>query len=158
MGFFSFIGDAIDAIGKVGQSIIDVAVDVVEGVGDIIVAVVEVAVDVVSDIIGWIMPDTPDFAIPDAVEYAGILVNKRATISQVPIIYGTRKIGGSIVHQPSSGTDNEYLYYVVVLCEGEIHEIGDIMLMIFYRQMHVGRGSIPFSGSVQLLVISGSDQ
>ena len=34
---------------------------------------------------------------------------------------------------------------------------------IFYRQMHVGRGSIPFSGSVQLrrgglLVISGSDQ
>tara|TARA_R110002126_G_scaffold25490_1_gene87074 strand:- start:1332 stop:4199 length:2868 start_codon:yes stop_codon:yes gene_type:complete len=126
MGFFSFIGDAIDAIGDLGQSIIDVAVDVVEGVGDAIVAVVEVAVDVVSDIIGWLMPDTPDFAIPDAIEYAGILVNKRATTSQVPIIYGTRKIGGSIVHQPSSGTDNEYLYYVVVLCEGEIHEIGDI--------------------------------
>ena len=97
------------------DDIVDIIDDIVDGIGDII-----------EDVIGWIvpMPEIPDFGTlrPDQ-NAKGILVNKISSNGAIPIIYGTRKVGGNIVFLATSGTDNQYLYMALVLGEGEISEV-----------------------------------
>ena len=82
--------------------------------------------------VGWLFarsrkPDIPDFGTDDfdATE-KGILVNKQSNDASIPVVYGERLIGGTRVFIEASGTDNEFLYVALVLCEGEINSIGEI--------------------------------
>ncbi len=105
---FSFVGDFID------------------DVGDFIGDVVDVVVDVVEDVVGWLIPqpDIPEFGDDYAEQQAqGILVNKFRANASIPIVYGTRKVGGNVVFLETSGTDNQYLYMALVLSEGEINSV-----------------------------------
>ena len=61
-------------------------------------------------------------------KYEGTLLNKQSNNAQIPVVYGQRRVGGTRVFLASSGDDNLYLYVVLVLCEGEIEEIGDIYI------------------------------
>ena len=60
--------------------------------------------------------------------YSGTLLNKQSNNAQIPVIYGQRRVGGTRVFMATSGTDNAYLYLVLVLCEGEIQECGDVYI------------------------------
>ena len=60
--------------------------------------------------------------------YSGTLLNKQSNNAQIPVIYGKRRVGGTRVFMATGGTDNTYLYLVLVLCEGEIQEIGDVYI------------------------------
>ena len=103
--------------------------DIVDSIVDIVEDVVDIVVDVVEDVIGWLvpMPEIPDFGELHAEQQAkGILVNKFTANAHIPIIYGTRKVGGNVVFLETSGTDNEFLYMAVVLSEGEIDDIPTI--------------------------------
>jgi len=94
-------------------------------IGDII----DVIVDIVESVISWLlpMPDIPDFGELDNTA-KGVLLNKRSSNSGIPIIYGTRKVGGNLVFMETSGTDNEYLYAILILSEGEIDDITSIFV------------------------------
>ena len=87
-------------------------------------------------------------------EQRGVLVNKESNIEQIPVIYGTRRVGGVRVFVSTDGTyktvggstnwysgyhpdtevyddvtgtpTNEYLYIALVLAEGEVESITDI--------------------------------
>jgi len=75
------------------------------------------------------VPDTPDFATNSFDEFEkGILLNKQSNDSNIPVIYGERLVGGTRVFVESSGTDNEYLYIALVLSEGEINSIEEILI------------------------------
>ena len=103
--------------------------DIVDSVVDIVSDVVDIVVDVVEDVIGWLipMPEIPDFGELHSEQQAkGVLVNKFTANAHIPIIYGTRKVGGNVVFLETSGTDNEFLYMAVVLSEGEIDDIPTI--------------------------------
>ena len=80
----------------------------------------------ISKTISWLTPkvELPDFT-QDA-DAQGVLVNKQSNNANIPIIYGTRLIGGTRVFLETSGTDNQYLYGALVLCEGEINGITKI--------------------------------
>ena len=108
MGLFSFVGDIIDFVGDLGQTIIDITVDAL------------------GDVVGWLVkiPNMDDLEA----KYRGVLVNKQSNISARPIIYGQRMVGGTRVFMATSGDDNTYLYIVLDLCEGEVHAIGDIYI------------------------------
>lgn len=58
---------------------------------------------------------------------SGVLVNKNSNIEPIPVIYGTRRVGGTRVFvstQDASGGDpNEFLYIALVLCEGPVQSI-----------------------------------
>jgi len=107
--------------------------DITDGIGDFISDVVgfvedvvEVVVDVVQDVIGWLvpLPEIPDFGDDYAEQQAqGILVNKFRANASIPVVYGTRKVGGNVVFLETSGTDNQYLYMALVLSEGEIDSV-----------------------------------
>ena len=115
MGFN--LGKALGNLGKGIVDIFDFAVDVV--------------VDVVDVAIGWLTPevDIPDFGQIQADQNAkGVLVNKFSANAFIPVVYGTRKVGGNVVFLETSGTDNQYLYMALVLSEGEINDITSIFV------------------------------
>ena len=58
----------------------------------------------------------------------GSLVNKQSNVEPIPVIYGERRVGGVRVFVASSGANNTFLYMAIVLCEGEIQAITDILI------------------------------
>ena len=93
--------------------------------------VVDTVVDVADEVIGFLTPeiDIPDFGEINAEQNArGVLVNKFNANAFIPVVYGTRKVGGNVVFLETSGTDNQYLYMALVLSEGEINDIVSIQV------------------------------
>ena len=83
---------------------------------------------IVEDVISWIIPipEIPD--IPQQEQSKGTLINKQSNNASIPIVYGERLLGGTRVFLETSGTDNQYLYGALVLCEGEINAITEIRI------------------------------
>ena len=74
-------------------------------------------------------PDIEDFGTTQFDDFEkGLLLNKQSNDSSIPVIYGERLIGGTRVFVESSGTDNQYLYVALVLSEGEINSIEQILI------------------------------
>ena len=94
--------------------------------------VVSAPVKIVSKALSWIMPkppEIPDFGTTDFDDFeTGILLNKQSNDANIPVIYGTRLVGGTRVFMETSGTDNTYLYMAIVLSEGEINDITEIRI------------------------------
>lgn len=57
---------------------------------------------------------------------AGVLLNKESNIEPLPVIYGTRRVGGVRVFISTEGATNEYLYIALALCEGPVASIASI--------------------------------
>jgi len=58
----------------------------------------------------------------------GYLLNKQSNNEPIPVIYGSRLVGGTIVFIEVTGDSNEYLHLVIVLCEGPISAINTVYL------------------------------
>ena len=88
-------------------------------------------ISIVSAALTWLRkPDEPEFNFDSTPENIakGILVNKTSANGQIPVIYGTRKVGGTLAFLETSGTDNQYLYMALILGEGEINDITQIFV------------------------------
>ena len=130
-----FVEDLFDFVG-------DVVTETVDFVGDVVTGVVDVVVDVVDEVISWVVPqpEVPEFSEEFEEQQArGILVNKLLANSSIPVVYGTRKVGGNVVFVETSGTDNQYLYMAVVLSEGEIDSV---------QTLFVNNNQVTLSGSL----------
>ena len=94
-----------------------------------------------TKVISWLIPipDVPDLSNFNQEEQKGILVNKQSNDANIPVVYGTRLLGGTRVFLETSGTDNQYLYGAIVLCEGEINDITEI---------RVDDSAVTFSASI----------
>ena len=102
-----------------------------EEIVDFVEDVIDVIVDLVEDVIGWLIPipEIPDFGdIQPDQNAKGVLVNKFSSTAHIPVVYGTRKVGGNVVFLETSGTDNEFLYMAIVVSEGEINDITSIFV------------------------------
>ena len=106
--------------------------DVIDDIKD----VVDDGLDLIGDffdetldfLLGWMMPDMPDMPdFEDMLHGDGIMVNKRNSNSSLPVIYGTRRIGGNIVWLATS-PDNQFLYVVIALCEGQVAKMTELYL------------------------------
>ena len=80
------------------------------------------AISLAIQVISWLRkpetPDTPTMEIQAEQNAKGVLLNKQSASAPIPVIYGTRKVGGIISFIETSGADNEYLYMIVTLSEG----------------------------------------
>ena len=89
---------------------------------------IQVAIAVISWLRKPDLPDTPNMDnIPEQTA-KGILLNKTSSNAPLPVIYGQRKVGGTAVFMETSGTDNEYLYMILALCEGGIESCEKIYI------------------------------
>ena len=97
--------------------------------GGAVKKIVEFPIKVVSKALSWLAPkpEIPEFGETDFDSFEkGILLNKQSNDANIPIVYGERLLGGVRVFLETSGTDNEFLYMALVLCEGEINSIEEI--------------------------------
>lgn len=67
-------------------------------------------------------PDIPEIStgIDQVPADRGVKLNKVGSSNAIPIIFGPRRVGGTIVFMDTTGTNNEYLHLVMTLCEGPI--------------------------------------
>ena len=128
-----FIKDVID-------NVIDTVVDVVD-------EVVDTVVDVVEEVVSWVIPEMPELpefnATPiDSQDLGtqGILLNKRKSDSSLPLLYGTRRVGGNIVWLATTD-DNQYLYVVLALCEGQVARFTELYLDDQFYATYTGSDS-----------------
>jgi len=106
------------------------------GLGDFVKSIVRPVKKILKPIvkiftkaISWLIPtpDIPDFGVGEFDDFErGILLNKQSNDAAVPVVYGERLLGGVRVFLETSGTDNEFLYMALVMCEGEINSIQEI--------------------------------
>ena len=91
--------------------------------------IITAPIKIFSKAFSWLQPkiDIPDFSIGEFDDFEkGILLNKQSNDAAIPVVYGTRLVGGTRVFLQTSGTDNEFLYMALILSEGEINAISEI--------------------------------
>jgi hypothetical protein len=102
------------------------------GLGKIFKSVTKIfksAIKIITKPLSWLSPqlDIEDFGTGEFDDFeTGILLNKQSNDANIPVIYGTRLVGGTRVFLETSGTDNTYLYMALILSEGEINSIEEI--------------------------------
>ena len=69
----------------------------------------------------------------------GILLNTTSNVEGLPVIYGTRKVGGNRIAPPMvSGADNGYLHLFIALGEGECTAVTEV----YIDDVAVGTGTL----------------
>lgn len=102
---------------------------IIGGVGKVFKKVVGKIFDFIGDVIGFVLkpfglPDIPDFNPETAAQ--GVKLQKPGTNQAFPIIYGYRRVGSVPIFAETNGSDNQDLYVVYAICEGEIQGIRNI--------------------------------
>ena len=107
----------------------DIITDPIEDIVDDTIDFVVDAFDETLDFLfGWLIPDMPEMPnLDELLAGDGILVNKRDSNTALPVIYGTRKVGGNIVWLATSN-DNEFLYVIIALCEGQVARFTELFI------------------------------
>lgn len=73
---------------------------IIDKIGDFFEDAVDFAVDLFESAIGWLypQPDIPDFGeLQQDLNAKGVLLNKFSANASLPVVYGTRKVGGNVV-------------------------------------------------------------
>lgn len=101
---------------KIFKPIAKVFKSIVRGVGKVFSGLVSA----VTSPFGFDI-DTPDFGIgTDQVsDIQGVMLNKQSAIEHIPVVYGTRMVGGTRIFVSTNGSNNKYLFVDMVMAEGE---------------------------------------
>ena len=130
-------------------SFFESVVDAVTGVVDAVIGVVDTVIDFVF---GWLIPDMPD--MPDFdLNGDGVLVNKRNSNDALPVLYGTRRIGGNLVWLATS-EDNQFLYVTIAICEGQVARFTELYIDDILYATYTGSDST--YGTAQTILSSAS--
>ena len=114
------------AVKKVVSSVVKVAKKVVKTVAKVVTAP-----------LSWLTPSFPTFDDSGSGSFGssaidnyeqGILLNKQSNNASIPVVYGERLLGGTRIFLETSGSTNQYLYMAIVLAEGEINSIEEILV------------------------------
>lgn len=89
----------------------------------------------------------------------GELLNFDGTNNFIPVIYGTRRIEGTLVYISTNdapgGDPNEFLYLVYALCEGEVHEILEADILV--DELPVSDARFNYTDSINTSIYTGTD-
>jgi len=108
--------------------------DVVKGIVKGIVNIVRGVVNFVGDIVGFVFNPMGAFDVPTPGNVpadqsaAGVTITKNGTNVAIPVVYGYRRVGGSLIFAETKGDRNEYLIACIAVCEGEIEGINRILV------------------------------
>jgi len=128
-------GDLFDDALDLLEDFVDFTVDVVLGVVDVAVDLFSAALSIVGMPFGMDM-GAPGIEQQQAQQIQGVLVNKDSAVNFIPVVYGTRRVGGSRVFVSTNGENNKYLYIAVVLSEGPVNG---------YTKLYIDDNEVPMS-------------
>jgi hypothetical protein len=125
MGFFSAL------VGGVVGFLVGGPVGAVIGAGIGATKVGEKVVNTVMDfVLQPFMPSMPDMGGSDAASQReqGVLIQRQGSTSQIPVVYGYRKVGAAISFAETGSGENKYLYVAYVLSEGVIEGLREVYI------------------------------
>ena len=107
---------------------------VVKSVVKVVKSVVKAVVDVAKSIVNFVtqpflgMFGTPDMPSADqaAAQEQGVLITTQGSTQNIPIVYGHRKVGGTITFAETGADNNKYLWVAYALSEGPIEGVMDL--------------------------------
>ena len=122
---------------KVFKAVGNAVSSVVKGVVKAVTSVVKAVVNVVSSVISFVtqpfmgmlggMPDVPS-AGQEAERQQGVLVQTTGSNVSVPVVYGYRKVGGTVVFAETGAANNKYLYVAYVFSEGVVEGLREVFI------------------------------
>lgn len=148
---------------------------VVKAVGKVVEwlyeTIIEPVIEFVGDLFGFEFDAFGATDVEDPGSQAtGVTVTKQGTNVALPIVYGHREIGGSVIYAETNGDTNKYLYVVYALCEGDIEGVtkvyvNDELLPNVYKNSSVtypNGGLIKitsgrFKDRIQMQIFEGND-
>jgi hypothetical protein len=108
---------------------------VVKAVGKVVTGVIKAVGKVVSAVINFVAsPFMGLFGVPDqgsqqeAQRQQGILVQQQGSNVDIPVVYGYRKLAGTVVYAETGSTNNKYLWVAYVFCEGLVEGLREIWI------------------------------
>jgi len=124
LGFTSSILAMPQVLGAIGASVTG-GFFVATTTTAIVIGAVVVATTVASLVVvmGMKVPEMEDSL---ASQSARALSNQQSNTNALPVIYGSRRVGGTPIFYEVTGNANQYLHMVVAICEGEIESIENI--------------------------------
>jgi len=123
----------VDAVKSVGKAIGNVVSGVVKAVTSVVKAVVDIAASVVNFIAQPFMgmfggsADIPS-AEQEAQRQQGVLVQREGSTSRVPVVYGYRKLAGTVTFAETGSNNNKYLYVAYVFSEGVVEGLREVFI------------------------------
>lgn len=81
----------------------------------------------------------------------GALLNTTGTVDAIPVLYGQRRVGGTLCFAEVAGNNNEHLHLIIAHCEGTIQAIDAIYLD------NVLSTDAKFSGLIDKTAFTGGD-
>jgi len=122
---------------KVFKAIGNAVTSVVKAVVNVVSSVVKAVVNVVADVVNFVaqpflgmlggMPDIPS-AAAEADRQQGVLIQQTGSNIDIPVVYGFRKVGGTVVFAETGSTNNKYLYVVYVFSEGVVEGLRKVFI------------------------------
>jgi hypothetical protein len=122
---------------KVFKAVGNAVTSVVKGVVKAVTNVVKAVVNVASSIINFIaqpfmgllggMPSAPS-AQQEADRQQGVLLQTQGSNVNIPVVYGYRKVGGTVVFAETGSTNNKYLYVAYVFSEGLVEGLREVFI------------------------------
>ena len=110
---------------------------VFKAVGKAISSVAKAVVNVVSSIVNFVaspfmgllggLGDMPD-SNQESQRQDGVLIQRQGSKISLPVVYGYRKIGGTIAFAETGSTNNKYLWVAYAFCEGPVEGIYELWL------------------------------
>ena len=115
----SFIKKAVKAV--VG-AVTGVVKTIVKAVGSVVSAVINFVASPFMGLFG--MPDPS--AAGEAQRQQGILVQREGSNVDLPVVYGYRKLAGTVVYAETGSTNNKYLWVAYVFAEGAVEGLREL--------------------------------
>ena len=138
--------------------VVNAVKSVVNAVVNVVTAVVRAVVNVVSSVISFIAqpfmgllggtPDIPN-AAAESERQQGVLIQREGSTVSIPIVYGQRKVAGTVVFAETGSSDNRYLYVAYVFSEGLVEGITEV----FIDDWQLSATQIPNLNSGQLITV-----
>lgn len=120
----------VKAVGKAAGSLVKGAVNLVKSAVKAVGKVVGAVVDFVGQAFMGLLGGVPDMgdAGAEASKQDGVLVQKKGSNVNIPVVYGVRKVGGIVTYSETGSTDNKYLWVAYVFSEGPIEGLGELFI------------------------------
>jgi hypothetical protein len=122
---------------KVFKAVGNAVSSVVKGVVKAVTGIVKAVVNVVASVVNFIaqpfmgllggMPDMPN-AAAEADRQQGVLIQRTGSVTNIPVIYGYRKVAGSVTFAETGSTSNRYLWVAYVFAEGPVEGLREVFI------------------------------
>jgi hypothetical protein len=120
---FKAVGNAISGVVK---AVVNVVSSVVKAVVNVVSSVINFVAQPFMGLLGG-LGDMPN-AQSEAERQQGVLIQRSGSVVNIPVIYGYRKVAGTVTFAETGSTDNRYLWVAYVFSEGPVEGLREVFI------------------------------